>query len=285
MGTYWLPIITLIVFVAQWARLRKARSTLETVAPADAEMESPLAGARRAFERAISEKAVAPILRERLNKATTDRYDEPLRFGDEGLPELRIAEYEVPTDARDQLEALTKRMRGSIGIAGPRGAGKTTLIETFCAPRTTNDRRLTTVLAAPVRYDARDFILTLFGQLCTVVLSGTDTAARPKPANPVMRLRWLLAAGSFAIGAALVAASGQPEDNSWKEAALLAGGVATLAIGVCVALSLDLKRWVVGVTLSLLSALAIWVALDLTLDLHWLVLLAVGAQDSRPARY
>lgn len=264
---YWLPVLIIIALIGQWRRFKKAQRTLAAVGPGDNDQESPLAGPRAAFERAISEKAVGPTLRERLNEATTDRYDQSLKFGDEGLPELRVAEHEVPTNARTRLDDLTERMRGgSIGIAGPRGAGKTTLIETFCAPRTTNDRRVTTVLAAPVRYEARDFILTLFGQLCATVLRGTSAATRRRPDNPIARPRVVLALVLLAAGAVFVGWSRVPKDDSWKEAALLVGGVATITIAAAITLHLAVTHSIGAVLLSLLSALVLWLALDLDLD-------------------
>ena len=91
-----------------------------------------------------------------------------------GLAELSINSYAVNTEAKQKLELMLKYMPGgSIGIAGPRGAGKTTLMRAYCeAPVTGLDDHhvLEVMTSAPVEYDPRDFILYLFQQVCTRVL-------------------------------------------------------------------------------------------------------------------
>jgi hypothetical protein len=266
---YYLLLAYAAIFVVDQARkLMVARATIEELASSGPASDDPLAEARSAFERALSEKAVGPIMRERINAATTDRYEEVLDFGDEGLPDLPVAEYEVPTAASERLDRLTERMRGgSIGIAGPRGAGKTTLIESFCAPRTAADRRLTTILAAPVRYDARDFVLTLFGQLCTVVLSGSDRRQLAFSRGWGLPLRYGLGAVLFGAGAGAITASASLKDDSWLEAAALLGGTALAALAAPVALKIELKSTLWATAGVVVAAFLAWVALDLRVPL------------------
>ena len=62
-----------------------------------------------------------------------------------------------------------------IGISGPRGAGKTTLIEMLGeTDRQGNPFGLILRVEAPVGFEARDFLLHLFSVLCTT-LAGSDT--------------------------------------------------------------------------------------------------------------
>jgi hypothetical protein len=64
---------------------------------------------------------------------------------------------------------------GSIGIAGPRGAGKSTLIWSLCRGAISNlkGRPLFAMMtSAPVKYDGREFILHLFSSLCSLILGG-----------------------------------------------------------------------------------------------------------------
>ena len=202
-------LIAALVAVRQWRERAKAIESLRRWPdPAPEDEAAPLTAARRIFERALGERAIAPAIRTEINRAARTRYDDPLDFGHEGLPELRVREYEVSTRARKVLDELTDRMRGaSIGIAGPRGAGKSTLIKSYCEPRDPNDRRLTTVLAAPVKYDARDFVLTLFGQLCEEVLDrppGIPPAAQA-PTRLAKRVRIVVPAGLGAIALGLMA--------------------------------------------------------------------------------
>ena len=92
----------------------------------------------------------------------------------------------VITEAIEQVLNWLRRMKGaSLGIAGPRGAGKTTLMDYFClsesaAPGTREWVRLR--VSAPVEYVALDFIRHLLFQLSTAILQlhpGQLTATAP----------------------------------------------------------------------------------------------------------
>jgi len=53
----------------------------------------------------------------------------------DGLAELASPEREITTEAYERLNMLLDNLPGgSIGIAGPRGSGKTTLIRAFAVP-------------------------------------------------------------------------------------------------------------------------------------------------------
>ena len=96
--------------------------------------------ARRSFEDAVQRKAILPLLRQRLN-ARTPSYDVALSI--EEAPGLResFAETDVvPTEAQQRVDSFIERTGGgSIGLAGPRGAGKTTLIQRSAAPGSMRD--------------------------------------------------------------------------------------------------------------------------------------------------
>ncbi|OXM60730.1 hypothetical protein [Amycolatopsis vastitatis] len=77
---------------------------------------------------------------------------------------------------------------GAVGVAGPRGAGKSTWLEAF------RDRRLLDVDSAhiallesvPVRYDVREFVLYLYARMCAAVVAfcderGAGAAEQPSP--------------------------------------------------------------------------------------------------------
>jgi hypothetical protein len=59
---------------------------------------------------------------------------------------------------------------GSIGVAGPRGVGKTTLLESFCGTALNTRLKgrpvLSVMTSAPVEYDPREFILHIFSSVC-----------------------------------------------------------------------------------------------------------------------
>lgn len=125
-----------------------------------------------------------------------------------GLSDVSNPDYEVETRARRELGRLLREMGGgTIGISGPRGAGKTTLIQSFCKPDlpTTpiEQRTIRIEASAPIQYDARDFILHLFSAVCYAVLDlvglkrsavrkAHEEAEIPTPARMVFSRRRLL---------------------------------------------------------------------------------------------
>jgi len=92
-----------------------------------------------------------------------------------GLSQVSDRESEIITPAHRELSSILQMMRGgSVGIAGPRGAGKSTLMATFCGQHLQEldgEQVLTVMTSAPVEYDARDYILHLFSCVCRRVLA------------------------------------------------------------------------------------------------------------------
>lgn len=87
-----------------------------------------------------------------------------------GLGEVHDSSFDVQTAAHNRLRQIMETMNGgSIGIAGPRGAGKSTTIRSFCEEREwkfLSKQVLSVMTPAPARYDPRDFILHLFSIVC-----------------------------------------------------------------------------------------------------------------------
>lgn len=103
----------------------------------------------------------------------------------QGLSEVLSMSRVVNTEARAKLGRMLDQMPGgSIGIAGPRGAGKTTLMRAYCAGGVAEIQGrpvLGVQTSAPVEYEPRDFILYLFQSVCRAVLVkfGEDLGAPP----------------------------------------------------------------------------------------------------------
>ena len=79
----------------------------------------------------------------------------------------------IATEPQERVVDMIARLPGgSIGISGPRGVGKSTLLRSICSAReTVTGRQIIAVeTAAPVEYQARDFLLYLFASLCRRVL-------------------------------------------------------------------------------------------------------------------
>ena len=126
--------------------------------------------AAQAWSKAIHELSL-PIYGTRL-----DRTESP------GLDAAIERDLQVKTPAHKQVERMIDSMRGgAIGIAGPRGAGKSTLITWFChdTVRRIGQREVLTVsTSAPVDYQARDFLLHLFASLCHRTLERLEPGYR-----------------------------------------------------------------------------------------------------------
>jgi hypothetical protein len=97
------------------------------------------------------------------------------------LSEVPNPQFDVITDSRRHVRGLVEKMNGgSIGVAGPRGCGKTTLLRSFCPEGNVNPRELTIFATAPVQYDPREFLLQLFTSVCSRVVAKetkTDVAS------------------------------------------------------------------------------------------------------------
>jgi hypothetical protein len=224
----------------------QSTSLVPDVALKSSSVSAPLADrverVTRILESALVDKGVLPLLRDEINKRLDESFELVLRI--EGAPGLAIMandDLEVPTSSEAEVANLLRRMpSASIGIAGPRGAGKTTLINRFAAGRATDssDPPVAVVVSAPVDYEPRDFLLYLFERF-------TDVVAGPEPvterSSPGMSSRTIVLAAFWGGIAAIVlgvfaliatALSWSPHVNrGWIVGALLVlvGGVAILA--------------------------------------------------------
>ena len=112
----------------------------------------------------------------------------------QGLSEVYDSANRVPTRVADDFAELLSRFDGaSIGVAGPRGSGKSTLIRSYAEPVSSDQgfprfdepgwrlltgaflperqaQDLRCLVSAPVNYAARDFVLHLFATFCQTVI-------------------------------------------------------------------------------------------------------------------
>lgn len=114
-----------------------------------------------------------------------------------GLSESYDSTYQVPTRTAADLEGLLARLDGaSIGVAGPRGSGKSTLIRGYC-DSTAGGLDLRCMVNAPVDYDARDFVLHLFSVFCRAVM---DRYGQASGTTFWERAAKVLSATRYAVG-------------------------------------------------------------------------------------
>jgi hypothetical protein len=108
----------------------------------------------------------------------------------DGLAQVIDDRLEVTTQGLQNLRGLLHRMRGgSVGVSGPRGAGKTTAIRRFCEGREQiGDRPLLTVMvSAPIGAPSRPLVIRLLiahGALVIPFGLGVwESAGRKRPAE------------------------------------------------------------------------------------------------------
>jgi len=137
-----------------------------------AELAQGFAQVKEQLRKQIYEQGVRPEVSGILGRATTPLYTTKLGndFTSTGLAEVFVSGHEVVTEARHDLDDLLRLPGGSIGLAGARGAGKTTLMTLVARRPGPRGKACYVMCPAPVEYSGRDFLVTLFLLLCNWVL-------------------------------------------------------------------------------------------------------------------
>lgn len=234
----WLVLLLVLWFGAGLALFAAIRVLRRQERPRLVELRERLRGAEGVHQRALR-ASVQAWIREQANAATGRSYLTILDYSDSsGLAEIDDPSREVPVVARSRLEALFERMPGgAIGLAGSRGAGKSTLINSLCGGRAAGGSEpapLQVMVDAPVSYEARDFVLYLFAKVCERVL-GPKRAERLRE-EPLRRPRSFNALALYgmlamALGVALWIFHNAGSAHFWA-VALTSGGYLTLAVWV-----------------------------------------------------
>lgn len=119
----------------------------------------------------------------------------------------------ILTATESELDQLIERLDGaSIGVAGARGSGKSTLVHKYCEQASPDDdaddgteadwwsllagmrlerpaRDVQCMVAAPVNYVAQDFVLHLFAVFCQVVIDNYGSSNEQR--NPYVAVLWI----------------------------------------------------------------------------------------------
>ncbi|WP_394616453.1 hypothetical protein JNUCC0626_43485 [Lentzea sp. JNUCC 0626] len=157
--------------------------------------------------RELRDDVLVPELREWLHRQATPSFELAIRLRDaSGLtmpPDLLPL---VRTAAVDRCaHEVARLMPSAIGLAGTRGAGKTTIVERAVRGEFSDGPQhsmLGIMTSAPVRYDARDFALHIHSRVCREVLNflanahesgGTETQREWRRLHRTQRLRASLA--------------------------------------------------------------------------------------------
>ncbi len=177
-------IFAVIIFVAAIAGVipsirnklrRRKRENMPT--PEQSVLQGNLDAAWSEWRSALRGRAVAGLVREEINRRKPS-YSLTLDISNpKGLAELEDPQFLIAMPAAEEIDQLISTMPGgSIGISGPRGVGKTTLLRHFCskehAPPSESIAEQASVrilIPAPVKYDAREFVLLLFSRVCSAI--------------------------------------------------------------------------------------------------------------------
>jgi hypothetical protein len=113
--------------------------------------------------------------------ARASAYDLMLRVRESAGLGVHGEEYRVPCVADGHLQGLLDQLGGfSVGIAGPRGVGKTSLVRKYCPAEchvSEDGRDLSVLVSAPVEYAPPEFVRHLFATLCRAFIEYDKRAA------------------------------------------------------------------------------------------------------------
>jgi hypothetical protein len=145
------------------------------------------AGAELALDawRKAARLCVEPAANRLISSLAAPSYDVLLTCRDDtGLGLMASTDLAVETAATQRFQRVLGGMRaGAVGVAGPRGVGKTTLLEAHREGRLLPAGRehLLIRVDAPIGYEGRDFALHIYATVCQAVIgykSATRSARR-----------------------------------------------------------------------------------------------------------
>ncbi|MCO8276235.1 hypothetical protein M1L60_37220 [Actinoplanes sp. TRM 88003] len=180
---------------------------LNTVISQAGDRVIPMAEAQATFDgvrTAVLERLQSQVIETYIRQLISDNepsYSTELKVGrPEGLSQSFDPLYEIPTSATERLRGLIDVIPGgSIGVAGPRGVGKSTVLGSFCAHQR-KEPGLRVLVSAPVEYSPREFLLHLYAQICrAVIIRAGGRVTPPDPIGALVATRSKLA--SFVVAA------------------------------------------------------------------------------------
>lgn len=152
-----------------------------SVGAVQARLRAEAAVALREWRKA-ARLAVEPAVNRLISRLAAPSYDVLLTVRDDtGLGLMTSTDLAVETAATERFQRVLGVMRaGAIGVAGPRGVGKTTLLEAHREGRLLPAGRehLLIRVDAPIGYEGRDFALHVYAAVCQAVIDYKSVAKR-----------------------------------------------------------------------------------------------------------
>ncbi|MEV7622646.1 hypothetical protein [Actinoplanes sp. NPDC089786] len=151
---------------------------------------------KKAWNSEIAEYAelLRPTLRALLNELSNE--DEDVLYIDRapGLGDTDAVERLISRPELDQIRVLNTTLGArAIAVSGPRGVGKTALLTAFSRQLHGNHGpTLKVLVSAPVTYDAREFLVHLYIQICERVLEAAGNPSRPASRIALASIRKLI---------------------------------------------------------------------------------------------
>src|SRR3984957_18308154 len=163
--TPWILAALAVALGVRWTLWRRSRAALA----------GSVYAAYARWTDVLRDQVLRPFVVERRNDEVRNPRLFDTSIGEKSPP--RLIEGSEPrrlvvTEAMTQVSSTARNVySGSLGVSGPRGVGKSTILQFFGTDAgDSGDLRL--VVAAPVDYEPREFIIHLFSQLCEAVPHG-----------------------------------------------------------------------------------------------------------------
>ncbi|MFI6098460.1 hypothetical protein ACIA8G_23140 [Lentzea sp. NPDC051213] len=195
---------------------------VETALPTK-EMKADAAAAEQALEEwraVVLRDGVQPVLRAELGSKRVVLGTKLSYRGGHGLQKGGSLIVHQPVRAgRDLAEHVRGLNGGSFALAGPRGAGKTSLLKAFCQGayrRPEEPLDLAIMVAAPVDYVPREFVLHLYARTCRAVISYMHDVDRRAVKRAGRRDLWWRSAPDDAVRLVRAARRGL-QDVAWVQ--------------------------------------------------------------------
>jgi hypothetical protein len=220
--TPWILMIAPVTLGTRWMIWRRRRAALMRSVP----------DAYQHWIGVLRDQVLRPFIVERCNDEVRNTRLFDTHIGEKAPP--RLLEGSEPrrlvvTEAMTRVSATARNIHsGSLGVSGPRGAGKSTILQFFGADTAAGDSTdLRLIVPAPVDYEPREFIIHLFSQLCEAVPHGPAdrSAIATETRRHLEQLRYLRTyttswSGSFTPRSVLVLTRGYAKERAEQPATL-----------------------------------------------------------------